>query len=398
MNRSISSRPPVDLPPSTDAGRTRILFLGLDRMGWSTYATSLVAATARRADIDAVHIRYTGAGAKRAFSVPIPGGRNLLDSNVRRVLVARWLFDRWLSGPLDLRRFDVVHVVPQLYGLGVVDAAARTGTPFVAVCDATVLQEKGELGGRTRAEVAHRWQPLLDAERKVFGAADLVLAASAWAAAGVAREYGVPPERLVTAPFAIAPGANGERPIADPVNPRPRIVFVGSDWKRKGGDRLLRWHQQHWSDTTELHLCTPVAPPSGCRNVFHHAAMSRDLVVTRLLPSMDIFVLPTWNDMSPHVVGEAAAAGLPVVASAIGGITEMVVDGTSGLLLAPSDEQGFIDALDRLLGDPELRREMGAAARRHVERSTAEGADDVVLDHLVALGRSGKASARRSVS
>jgi len=397
MNRSISSRPTGDLPPATGDGRTRILFLGLDRMGWSTYATSLVAATARRPDIDAVHLRFTGAGLKRAFSAPIPGGRNILDSNVRRILVARWLFSRWLAGPLDLRRFDVVHVVPQLYGLGLIDAAARTGTPFAAVCDATVLQEKGELGGRTRAEVAHRWQPLLDAERKVFAAADLVVAASAWAADGIAGEYGVTPDRLLVRPFAIAPGSNGERPVADPVNPRPRIVFVGSDWKRKGGDRLLRWHQQHWSDTAELHLCTPVAPPSGSRNVFHHAAMSRDQVVTRLLPSMDIFVLPTWNDMSPHVVGEAAAAGLPVVASGIGGITEMVVDGSSGLLLAPSDEQGFIEALNRLLGDPELRRKMGAAARHHVERSTAEGADDVVLDRLVALGGTKGAAARRSV-
>ena len=397
MNRSISSRPTADLPPATDEGPTRILFLYLARMGWSTYADSLVAATARRPDIDAVHLRYTGAGAKRAFSAPIPGGRNLLDSNVRRILVARWLFKRWLSGPLDIRRFDAVHVVPQLYGLGVVDAAARTGTPFTTLCDATVLQEKGELGGRTRAEVARRWRPLLDAERKVFGAADLVVAASAWAAEGIVGEYGVTPDRLLTSPFAIAPGANGERPLADPANPRPRIVFVGSDWKRKGGDRLLRWHQQHWSDTTELHLCTPVAPPSGSRNVFHHAAMSRDQVVTRLLPSMDVFVLPTWNDMSPHVVGEAAAAGLPVVASAIGGITEMVVDGTSGLLLAPSDEQGFIEALNRLLGDPELRRKMGTAARHHVERNTGEAANDVVLDRLVALGRAGKARARRSV-
>ena len=77
--------------------------------------------------------------------------------------------------------------------------------------------------------------------------------------------------------------------------------------------------------------------------------------------------------------------------------TSRYVDGTSGLLLAPSDEPGFIEALNRLLGDPDLRRKMGAAARHHVERRTAEGADDVVLDHLVALGRSGKTPARRSV-
>jgi glycosyltransferase involved in cell wall biosynthesis len=396
MNRSISSRPTADLPPVTDEGRTRILFLTFDRMGWSTYADSLVAATARRPDIDAVHLRYTGAGAKRLFSAPIPGGRNLLDQNVRRVLVARWLFDRWLSGPLDLRRFDVVHVAPQQYCLGVLDAAARTGTPLSTVCDATVVQEKTDLCGHSRAEAFHRWRPLLDGERKVFDAADLVVAPSGWAAESIASEYGVTPDRLLTAPFAIAPGTNGERPLADPVNPRPRIAFVGSDWKRKGGDRLLRWHQQHWSDSTELHLCTPVAPPSGCRNVVHHAAMSRDEVVTRFLPSMDIFVLPTWNDMSPHVVGEAAAAGLPIVASDIGGISDMVVDGTSGLLLAPSDEQGFVEALNRLLGDPELRRKMGVAARRHVERSTAETAYDVVLDRLVALGHAGQ-RARRSI-
>jgi len=106
-----------------------------------------------------------------------------------------------------------------------------------------------------------------------------------------------------------------------------------------------------------------------------------------------VFVLPTWNDMSPHVIGEAAAAGLPVVASAIGGITEMVVDGTSGFTVAPRDERGFIEAVDALLADPALRQRMGDAARRHVERSTGETADDAVLDRLVALGGSQIASA-----
>ena len=64
---------------------------------------------------------------------------------------------------------------------------------------------------------------------------------------------------------------------------------------------------------------------------------------------------------------EAMAAGLPVVASAVGGIPELVVDGETGLLVPPGDPDALADALGKLITDPELRQRLGAAGRARAE-------------------------------
>ena len=108
---------------------------------------------------------------------------------------------------------------------------------------------------------------------------------------------------------------------------------------------------------------------------------------------MDVFVLPTTHDMSPWAVLEAAAVGLPVVSSAIGGIGEMVTDGLTGYLRSPTDDAGFVQAIGLLLGDPGLRARIGAAGRQHIAaRNGAVVGHQPVLDRLVLLGRAHRAA------
>ena len=66
------------------------------------------------------------------------------------------------------------------------------------------------------------------------------------------------------------------------------------------------------------------------------------------------------------LVLEAGAVGLPVVATAVGGVPECVVDGETGLLVAPGDHEGGGAAVAALLADPERRRAMGSAARQWI--------------------------------
>jgi glycosyltransferase involved in cell wall biosynthesis len=86
--------------------------------------------------------------------------------------------------------------------------------------------------------------------------------------------------------------------------------------------------------------------------------------VPELLAASDIFALASHWEGHPMSVMEAMAAGLPVVATAVGGVPELVADGETGLLTPAGDNRAFADALAALAADPERRREFGEAGLR----------------------------------
>jgi glycosyltransferase involved in cell wall biosynthesis len=83
--------------------------------------------------------------------------------------------------------------------------------------------------------------------------------------------------------------------------------------------------------------------------------------------AMDALVLPTTGDALPRVILEAMAHGRPVVASAVGGVPELVVHGRTGLLATPGEPESFAAALRTLLADRPSAEEMGWVGRRRVE-------------------------------
>lgn len=88
--------------------------------------------------------------------------------------------------------------------------------------------------------------------------------------------------------------------------------------------------------------------------------------VRKYLRQVDIFILPSFSEGVPVVLMEAMAAGVPVIATRVGGIGELVDEGVNGYLAIPGDSQSLTQHLDTLLSDPQRRAEFGANGREKV--------------------------------
>ena len=113
-----------------------------------------------------------------------------------------------------------------------------------------------------------------------------------------------------------------------------------------------------------------------------------------LLAAADIFALPSLWEGMPNALLEAMAAGLPAVATAVGAVPEMVVDGREALVVPPGDAGALARALAELAAWPARRREMGALARRRVEdafriETTVARTERLYDELLAARGRAG---------
>jgi glycosyltransferase involved in cell wall biosynthesis len=97
---------------------------------------------------------------------------------------------------------------------------------------------------------------------------------------------------------------------------------------------------------------------AGVKDQVIFTGMRKD--VARLLVASDVFVLPTLTEALPTVLAEAMAARLPIVASRVGGIPEMIVDGQNGCLVEPENLDELAAACIQILADPEKRTAMGA--------------------------------------
>jgi glycosyltransferase involved in cell wall biosynthesis len=144
-----------------------------------------------------------------------------------------------------------------------------------------------------------------------------------------------------------------------------RILFVGSEFERKGGSDLIE-AARALGDKVELDLVTngetpPI--PAGVRARIHKGLKPQSEKLVDLYRHADIFALPSRGDCMPQAVTEALGCSLPVVATRVGAIPEMVTDSVNGFLVPTRDPRRIAEALNALVQSPARRNAMGRWSR-----------------------------------
>ena len=174
----------------------------------------------------------------------------------------------------------------------------------------------------------------------------------------------------------------------------PTALFLGTIVERKGVADLLRaWPtvmeaipeaQLVVAGGGDLAMARELARQLGAEGSVRIEGWVEGEAKDHLLRRASVFVLPSHVEALPMALLEALAAGLPAVASRVGGIPSAVTDQRQGLLVEPRDTSGIAGALILLLRDLARRKAMGRAAR---ERMVAEFSSEVIVPRVEAIWR-----------
>jgi glycosyltransferase involved in cell wall biosynthesis len=375
--RAQASATPLHDPVVTRGGRLRVHTL-IDSLTWGgaemLLADLAIGAPSAGIDLSVGYLkeadnspsarRLEAAGVKPSFVGP---GRLLDLASLRRV-----------RADLRARSPDIVHThLPTADLLGVL-CARSLGIPSVSTIHLIGRSVTDQLGPRlvlkekltttVRGHGAARTVAVSDAARRAYlerhrsDPERLVTIHSGIAQpqpkaerGALRAELGISHDDLVVAMVSVLREGKGHELALEAIarlRPRhPRLVLLIA------GEGPARQHVER------------LAEPLGTRAVLAGHRDSADV-----LAAADILLHPTLMDAFPTVLLEAGAASLPILATAVGGIPEIVSDGDTGLLITnPPSVAAVATGLERLLADPALRARLGANARASYERKfTAE--------------------------
>jgi glycosyltransferase involved in cell wall biosynthesis len=217
--------------------------------------------------------------------------------------------------------------------------------------------------------------------RWAFGHADKVLSVGAASAREVEEHYGA-------RDVEVLPNA-APAPVAGPVpDPAPageaRLLYIGGFHDPvKGGEVLLdalpAILERH--PGVRITIAGPGEPPARLRDVNGSARWLGWLdadAKARALREADIFLMPSTSEGLPVALLEAMAYGKPIVATRVGGIPDVLADGSEGVLVTPGSAAELAGAVGELVGDPERARSLGRAAKERV----AELGPDTIAKRL----------------
>jgi glycosyltransferase involved in cell wall biosynthesis len=238
------------------------------------------------------------------------------------------------------------------------------GAPYVIFTDNTVeLSRKHwpawvDVEGRALERI-YEW------ERRLYRGALHAFTLGAAPAGSLVSFYGVPEERV----SVVGGGATFERlPERSGDKREPVILFVGSDWRRKGGDILLEAFRTVRASLPAARLqVVGTDEPPGEPGVEVLGFVDDRRRIAELYARASVYCLPSRFEPYGLSVIEAMAHELPCVVSRVGGLTDIVLDGETGLVVASEDSAALAGALLRLLEDADYATRLGRNGRARVE-------------------------------
>jgi glycosyltransferase involved in cell wall biosynthesis len=221
-------------------------------------------------------------------------------------------------------------------------AALETDIPIVYYTDLTfdqIRRDYGKLSSLTRRALAEGDE----IETSALNKAKVAVFPSEWAMGSATRKYGMSGDKVFKVPMGanldVAPDA--ELATGRKLEGECRILFVGVDWDRKGGQIALDTVRALWAlgiaSVLTVVGCVPPVKDAFMQVIpFLDKNDPRDReAFSRLFYESHFFVLPTKGDAFPIVLAEASAYGLPSLSSRTGGMEDLVFDGKNGFLFSP---------------------------------------------------------------
>ena len=160
------------------------------------------------------------------------------------------------------------------------------------------------------------------------------------------------------------------RPLPKPPASRLRLLFIGNDFRRKGGDFLLRVFSGRLAGHCSLTIVSNDGSlaarrlPGGVRLL---QGQGRDALIP-LYREHDLFVFPTQQDFTPEVLAEALAMGLPCIATEVDGVRDLILDSVNGYVMpAHARVDSWAELIRQLAANPDELRRMSVNARKFAE-------------------------------
>ncbi len=240
----------------------------------------------------------------------------------------------------------------------------RVGCPVATYDDGTFQQmwrhpNSDVANAGFPSEEVQRW---IATQRESLRAADVACVSTGWARRSMIEDYGLSPVRVAVVGMGHKPrhGASEGRNWSTPT-----YLFVGIDWRRKNGERVLEAFRTVHDEIPEarLHL-VGIHDPVEAPGVIDHGLLRKNdpaaqELLDHLFAESTVFLLPSLFDPSPIAYLEAASAGLPVIATSQGGAGELL--GEAAIVVDPEDAGALVDAMLRL-ADAGRAQRLGAAA------------------------------------